>query len=397
MRFALPGLLLVAAASPALACLWDYDTLEMERQRFPGVMEVIAGKVLRHSNAWYAWRVEDRQRRLANDPHNLALLDDLAVALDKLGRHEDAIAAARRAEALDPRRYETLANLGTLLVHAGQLEAGLPYLKRAVEINPQAHFGRERYQIALIEYVLERRAGPRPGPGSSLQLPLQLSEDELCFQWDDPSSSIRAPRMRGEGAVDFVGFLRREGAPLDLPAAVKGVCGMAVFGQLDSPVLLEALGDLLRAHALGEGGEQLLAARAYLKAARQVDGAARAAYRALARGVLETQWATQLEQIEAALEPELAEGQAWLAAIAADEQAWIAAGQDPEAAFAAKYYADPELGGPAWQRALLDLPGRVSRYGALVGGAIALAVLAWLRSWSKRRRAARREPDPAGT
>ena len=54
------GLLLLALTAPAAACLWDADTLPMERTLFPSVLELITGKFLRHSPEFYRWRVRDR-------------------------------------------------------------------------------------------------------------------------------------------------------------------------------------------------------------------------------------------------------------------------------------------------------------------------------------------------
>ncbi len=84
-------LIVLALSIPAAACLWDFDTLAVERSRFPTALELITGKFLRHSPAYYRWRVEDRRRRLVDEPDNVALYDDLAVAYEKLGEHEKAI------------------------------------------------------------------------------------------------------------------------------------------------------------------------------------------------------------------------------------------------------------------------------------------------------------------
>ena len=51
----------------------------------------------------------------------------------------------------------------------------------------------------------------------------------------------------------------------DVEAAIRGVLGMMRFGQHDSPLLLEALGDLLSAN-VGDYDAKRLAARAYLLA-----------------------------------------------------------------------------------------------------------------------------------
>src|SRR5262245_5321657 len=100
--------------SAALACLWDSDTLQMERLRFPGALEIITGKFVRHSRAYYEWRIIDRRAKLAATPNDPALIDDLAVAYAKLGRPEEGIAILEKSLALAPDRYETLSNLGTL-------------------------------------------------------------------------------------------------------------------------------------------------------------------------------------------------------------------------------------------------------------------------------------------
>jgi len=45
-------IILSLAASAANACLWDIDTLPMERRLFPGTLEIIAGKFVRHRRAY---------------------------------------------------------------------------------------------------------------------------------------------------------------------------------------------------------------------------------------------------------------------------------------------------------------------------------------------------------
>src|SRR5438128_1240188 len=167
------GLLAVAflfAPAVLLACLWDYDTLQMERSRFPSALELITGKFLRHSPEFYEWRVRNRLDRLEREPDNLALYDDLAVAYDKLGQDDKAIETIQIKERKQPGLYETYANLGTFYIHGGQPEKGLEYIDKALAINPGAHFGREKYQKALVEYVLLRK---RQG---KLTLPLRRDD-----------------------------------------------------------------------------------------------------------------------------------------------------------------------------------------------------------------------------
>ena len=65
MRRLLACLITLTLSVPATACEWDYDTLQMERERFPGALELIVGKFLRHSEPFYEWRVSDRRADLA--------------------------------------------------------------------------------------------------------------------------------------------------------------------------------------------------------------------------------------------------------------------------------------------------------------------------------------------
>lgn len=368
------GLLLPATA---IACMWDYDTIKMERTRFPGTLELITGKFLRHSPEFYKWRIENRLQRLESDPTNVAFLDDLAVAYDKIDEHEKAIETALKTEKLHPGRYETAANLGTFYFHSGKLAEGIPFIDAALKINPNAHFGREKYQKLLVEYVIQRRKG---GP---LKLPL-ADVSEYSAKSNEPSSektnentkaSENTPTQANEYTPPtvneytsarnivventFASFLwPRPSSPVvprdEIAAAIKGILGMMKFGKHDSPVLLEALGTLLtRDLDNPEEDAKLLAARAYLKASYEVPkGPARTTYRALASKALYMQTSplhntSQLtvQLLEPDFKKELEEGSAWYAELRERELSWIRDGKDPEAEFDKLYDVEPEVSG----------------------------------------------------
>jgi len=393
-RLGLWGLLTVltlAGARPAEACLWDNDTLAMERERFPSALELITGKFLRHSPAYYEWRVEDRQQKLAALPGDapleevLPLRDDLAVALDKLGRHGEAIETGTETLDLQPGRYESVANLGTFLIHDGQLEKGLELIKEAIRINPDAHFGREKYQQYLVEYILYRRA---EGDAS---LPLARNERS------GPSSKIS----------NFTGFIsaRESGWEPGMPIgkdkswsgigpghreeALKGVLGMMRFGNFNSPILLEAVGELLQASRSG-----ILAVRAFKRAAElNPDDPARAEaiffpHRMIVMGVQESRY----DGIVASLAGEMDEAQAYYEQIVADEKKWIEQGIDVDAAYAAKYYQDPSLS-VSWSE-WIGSPIRwffggdsfLDIWKVFAAACFGIAVIGWLRRSGKRRR-----------
>ncbi len=324
-------ILLVPAA--ALACLWDSETLKQERSRFPSTLELITGKFLRHSPAFYEWRIKDRLEKLKTDPKNVGLYDDIAVAYEKLGQHDKAIETILAKEEIQPGLYETYSNLGTFYILAGELEKGLPYIDQALAINPDAHFGREKYQKWLVEYALTRRKGGK------VSFPL----------------SQGIPTARG-AATSYAQFVAQRLGTQQLSreqtaSAVTGVLGMMRFANYRNPLLLEALADLLIEGDQRKGDAKQLAARALLQASYVVgDGQASAQYRKRAERALNLQTAvlgstTQmpLSDLESQFKRELAEADAWYQGLEKMESDWIQAGADVEANFDKFYSQDPVI------------------------------------------------------
>ncbi len=343
--------LLAAISSLALACLWDYDTLAQERARFPGTLELITGRFPRHSRAFYEWRMRDRLARLEK-PENAALYDDLAVAYDKLGVHESAIATMEKKESLHPGMYETQANLATFYFHSGQLEKAIEHVEQALKIDPNAHFGREKYQLLLGKFVLHGRAELRKG----LEEPKPDSKD---------ASMMEAAHMHHFG---FAQYLESQGET-DKTAAIKGVLGMMRFANYDSPILLEALASLLSSTHEPDWDARQLATRALLQASYKTQGdeARSAAFREAAK--LAILWQTPassvvdkqypLETLEAEFRRELAEAETWIKTVEDDEQKWIAAHVDVDAEFQRKYYQPYEASVALAEQSpqLMNLPG----------------------------------------
>jgi tetratricopeptide (TPR) repeat protein len=380
------GLLVLLSAGTACACLWDYDTLQMERARFPTTLELITGKFVRHSHDFYYWRIKDREAKLTKEPANFALRDDLAVAYDKTGQHDKAIETILVNYSKRPDRYETLANLGTFYVHVGQLEKGLEYIDKALLVNPKAHFDRERYQKYLVEYVLTRR----DEKGHLVRPLARKTEDE-----GNPPS-----------AANFYDFLCRKNPSWrpDMPysltaeehhAAIKGVLGIMKFGNFDSPVLLEVLGDLLAPGHKYRGAMKdgkRLAARAYLKASYEVKGASeRKAYRQRAGAALSMQTRSPssheqlpLEELEADFLRELEDARAWYEAFRAKEMATLSE-PDPDAAFA-RLHAEEDAALAASEAAAVETALSRTRLPLLVGlggGAVLLVLLALVVRWRR--------------
>lgn len=316
----------------AAACLWDYDTLQQERSRFPTALELMTGRFPRHSPEFYRWRLEDRKQKLAASAATPELLDDLAVSYDKLGDPAQAIATMLDCERQFPGRYETAANLGTFYFHAGRFQEGIPHIERAIQINPDAHFGREVYQLKLVKYLISR------SPNGQLRLPLaEINPEEGS--------------LNSGGFRDFVlTGIATDQHDEETARAVRGIQGMMRFGKFDSPVLLEALGDLWTVVPPGrDDANQLLAARAFLRASQVTATShpeAAAAYRKRAEFSLTNQMGgtgfngqMTLADLEPQLLKEWNSAQEWYAGLVADERNWIAESPAPEASFTAKYQA----------------------------------------------------------
>jgi hypothetical protein len=153
--------------------------------RFAMVHDVLHERYARHGKAYYF----ERNRRVSAELKTLggkspanaevtgkyfALVDDLGVGLDSLGQHEEAAAVLRdklqqqRARNYTGRDlYTTYANLGTFLIHGNaprafrgdpqakeRLREGLGFIRQAIEVNPEAHFGREIWQAVTVDFLL---------------------------------------------------------------------------------------------------------------------------------------------------------------------------------------------------------------------------------------------------
>ncbi len=313
------GLSLLLATS-AFACLWDSDTLQMERLRFPGVLEIITGKFVRHSKAYYEWRIDDRQKKLETKPNDPALIDDLAVAYAKLGRPEEGILPLEEVLKDHPDRYETLSNLGTLLFFAGRLDDSKSYIRRALEINPDAHFGREKYQLLLTEYFQQSEYA-KTGMMSSAS---RSSEENGFWSYIKQStlSEKQSTARRGEA------YSR------ELKKATIGILGMMHFADFESPILLEALGDVMAA-----SDDQPHAAMAYLRAAHfSQNEFARTRFKEIAAAMLTNRDGPKLYDVEVRLRDWVKHAQGEFSDIEQNERRWIEEGRDVDQEFAAFYY-----------------------------------------------------------
>ena len=235
--------LVAVVALPArsgFACLndRDSDSLATQAAQLPETLRVITGRFARNPPLYYQMRVKRERAQLASNPRQFGLYDDIGVALDKLGRDDQALQTMKRKRALLPpfdasdktnreHWYRTFANEGTFRAHQflkagaplaklGELKTARAQIKRAIEIKPDAHWGRERYQLMAMDWIIARKSD---------------KTKKTLGQWIEARD--------GWKPVDGTQTLGSSGRK----RAVEGLSGLIVLGGAwESPDVFEALG-----------------------------------------------------------------------------------------------------------------------------------------------------------
>ena len=244
-----------SGGSPLLACLWDRDTLSQESRAFPGLTSVITGRFERNPDILYLTRILRVTEEVKSNPDLLSLYDDIAVANDRVKNSDEAILwAEEKRKAMNrlkdelsdvqwaTHNYRYHANLGTFQIHRWIRTGSFPSdpddvynardnIRKAIQINPDAHFGRERYQLMAIDWFARKMDQEKVG-GSFIRKAEEFDE---------------AMEIQSGGNDD----------------PVRGLGGMIVLGDAwNSPLVFNVLAYELRLQRQGS-----LANLAYLRGA----------------------------------------------------------------------------------------------------------------------------------
>ncbi|MCA8939132.1 MAG: hypothetical protein KDB07_04965 [Planctomycetes bacterium] len=201
-----------ALASPLMACLWDSDTLAAEGAGNVDEISIMMGGFPRNPKLYFEMRLERSQGLIEKDPKAWEAYDDAAVAADRIGDSTKAIEimeakiAAMKEAGFDGQgpqpnhAYRTKANLGTFYAHRW-FKGGKDFSKledmirardliaEAIKENPDAHFGREKYQLRVLNWVLSEDAVREPS-FSDLGAPKDLYPD-IFGLWKMKRAEIR--------------------------------------------------------------------------------------------------------------------------------------------------------------------------------------------------------------
>lgn len=240
----------VLVSAAALACLWDSDTFAEEALTKKDVGDIVQGRFGKHSRFFYEEKVAYTLPLLAADAGVAApeRYDDLAVAYDKLGQLDRAIAVMFEKEQRHPGLYTTKANLGTFYAHSGDFVRATELLEAAMKQNPGAHFGREKYQVRAIGFLQALSQDPTLAERKDL-LGVDVSEPEPLMFGDKGKK-----KQKGEKTE-----LDRRGIDRDVFVALAGIIR---FGSGEkSAHLWFSLGV-----ALALDGDRHLALRAFWRA-----------------------------------------------------------------------------------------------------------------------------------
>jgi hypothetical protein len=176
-----------------------YDPLPHQVAKYPGgislrfamVHDVIHERYAKHGAAYYRVRNESARGQfepmLAAAPAGVRpdeaawrLMDDVAVGHVHLGEYDRAVELMREKLERQGRLgisgrdlYSTYANLGTAMMigalvkmngggdATAELRESVEWVDKAVKVNPEAHFGREVWQVVLGDFLLDAAQNPQ--------------------------------------------------------------------------------------------------------------------------------------------------------------------------------------------------------------------------------------------
>jgi tetratricopeptide (TPR) repeat protein len=133
-------------------------------------------------------------------------LSDAGIVLILQAKYQEAKELYLRIDRLEPRRYATASNLGTVYELLGDNQNAIVWIKKAIEINPQSHHGSEWLHVKILEakingdqsissdFLINTNFGMNPMPENNMsQEQLIQLRDALFFQLNERVTFIKPP------------------------------------------------------------------------------------------------------------------------------------------------------------------------------------------------------------
>lgn len=228
----------------------------------PDAVQAATGRFERNPPQYYQMRIDREAPEVKRNPKNLELYDDIAVAYARLGHNDLAIdwierkhlqmgdlskahSVGGKLDGFSEAAYRYYANAGTFWVHRwaqnggkaseiSQVARARDLIKRAIEVNPDAHFGREIVQLRVMEWLIDLKTHKRDQPTTLGEF---LESSARSDAGSGPDSNMR-----------FRGSLDKD---------IKGLIGLISLGAgWESPDMFEALDQCIanRAHNINKLG-----------------------------------------------------------------------------------------------------------------------------------------------
>ena len=230
---------LIGAASLDVvhACGWHYETIKAEGRSLPCTRNVALNAYPSYQEAHLEKKIQVGLMMSALLPKSLRALDELGVSWILLKDLPKAHCALKRRQELAPQAYATHANLGTYFTFSGEHDRAEFHVKETLKIDPEAHFGRERDHLILIQYLREHQ---------------QVGK----FEVDMYGRSLKAQ-------LKTIYPVKKESKKTLRDQEAALVSMISIYGASNNPLLFATLGVTLK-----QQGNILLAAAAFQKAIR---------------------------------------------------------------------------------------------------------------------------------
>ena len=159
MRITIFSVLFLICLNPAYSCINEFsinakgDTTQLEDHAVLYLYETSFDK-----KEIEEWLANYDLKKISS--YKLEKQSDIAVQLLKLGEFEEAVKIFERLVAKNPYKYEFNANLGTTYELLGKNKLALKYIKKGIEINPDAHNGSEWIHVKILEAKVALEKNP---------------------------------------------------------------------------------------------------------------------------------------------------------------------------------------------------------------------------------------------
>lgn len=135
---------------------------------------------------------------------SIKYLSNYGVSLIYLGEYEQAKSTFIEIEKKSPNRYNTAANIGTVYELLNQPDSALYWIKKSLEIKPEAHFNSEWIHVKILEFklknnrdysksILDLDFGEGNKPINSNSYNLDSLKSELEYQLRERLQFIKPP------------------------------------------------------------------------------------------------------------------------------------------------------------------------------------------------------------